>query len=138
LVSNHPLQRLATLHTPIFDEIKKMKKAVIILLAVLVLGSCSLTSRTTIGPKKAFELGDGRHGSFKAVVKNDSDVAVDIYQVPLGGAETRLITLQPGQQKTVRFDADTKAIFKNTSSKEAALVLKVTGDTGLTMGGANY
>jgi len=115
-----------------------MKKAVVFLLTVLALSSCALTSRTTIGPQKAFELGDGRHGSFKAVVKNESDVALDVYQVPLGGAATRLITLQPGQQKTVRFNADTKAIFKNTSNKEATVVLKVTGDTGLTMGGANY
>lgn len=115
-----------------------MKKVVIILLAAIPLSSCSLTSRTTIGPQKAFELGDGRHGSFKAVVKNDSDVPVVVYQVPLGGAEIKLIALQPGQQKTVRFAADTKAIFKNTTNKEAAVLLKVTGDTGLTMGGANY
>ncbi len=115
-----------------------MKKAMIILAAAITLSSCSLSSRTTIGPQKAFELGDGKHGSFKAVVKNDSDVPVEVYKVPPGGAETKLITLQPGQQKTVRFDADTKAIFKNTSNKTAAVLLKVTGDTGLTMGGPNY
>ncbi len=115
-----------------------MKKVFTILAAVITLSSCALTSRTSIGPQKAFELGDGRHGSFKAVVKNDSDVPVGVYQVPLGGAETKLTTLQPGQQKTVRFNADTKAIFKNTNNKEAAVLLKVTGDTGLTMGGANY
>ncbi len=115
-----------------------MKKALIILLAIPVLSSCALNSRTTIGPQKAFELGDGKHGSFKAVVKNDSEVPVDVYQLPLGGAEIKLITLQPGQQKTVRFNADTKAIFKNTGKKEAAVKLKVTGDTGLSMGGPNY
>jgi len=107
-----------------------MKKAMIILAAAITFSSCSLSSRTTIGPQKAFELGDGKHGSFKAVVKNDSDVPVEV--------ETKLITLQPGQQKTVRFDADTKAIFKNTGNKTAAVLLKVTGDTGLTMGGPNY
>ncbi len=89
-----------------------MKKLILILLAAVSLSSCTLTSRTTIGPQKAFELGDGRHGSFKAVVKNDSDVAVDVYQVPFGGAETKLITLQPGEQKTVRFDADLKPFLK--------------------------
>ena len=107
-----------------------MKKAMIILAAAITFSSCSLSSRTTIGPQKAFEL--------KAVVKNDSDVPVEVYKVPPGGAETKLITLQPGQQKTVRFDADTKAIFKNTGNKTAAVLLKVTGDTGLTMGGPNY
>lgn len=115
-----------------------MKKIVLVFLVVISISSCTLTSRTTIGPQKVFELGDGKHGSFKAVVKNDSDVAVDVYQVPLGGIEEKLISLKPGQQKTVRFDADTKAIFKNTGNKEAALLLKVTGDTGLTMGGPNY
>lgn len=115
-----------------------MKKLFLIFSVAIAITSCSLTSRTTIGPNKAFELGDGNHGAFKAAVKNDSDVPVDIYKTLPGGAETKLLTLQPGQQKTVRFAADTKAIFKNTSSKEAAVLLKVTGDTGLTMGGANY
>ena len=115
-----------------------MKKALTLLTTVLTLISCSLTSRTIIGPQKAFELGEGRHGSFKASLKNDSDVPLDVYQVPFGGVETKLTTLQPGQQKTVRFNADTKAIFKNTTNREAVVLLKVTGDTGLTMGGANY
>ncbi len=115
-----------------------MKKVIIILTAAITLISCSLTSQTTIGPQKAFELGDGQHGSFKAVVKNDGEVPIEVYRVPLGGAETKLITLEPGQQKIVRFDADTKAIFKNSANKAATVVLKVTGDTGLSMGGPNF
>jgi hypothetical protein len=134
------LQRPPPLYAPIFVETKKltMKKILFLLLIAAAFSSCSLTSRTSIGPQKAFELGDGQHGSFKVVVKNDCDVAVDVFEVPLGGAEKKLLTLQPGQQKTVRFAADTKAIFKNNSNKEAAVKLKVTGDTGLTMGGPNY
>lgn len=115
-----------------------MKTFCILLFAAIILQSCSLTSQTTIGPNKAFELGDGEHGSFKATVKNISRVAVEVCETPIGGTEKKLVTLQPGQQKTVRFAANTKAIFKNTSNKEAAVLLKVTGDTGLTMGGPNY
>ena len=115
-----------------------MKKMVFLLVVAAAISSCSLTSRTSIGPQKAFELGNGQHGSFKAVVKNDGDVAVDVFEVPLSSAEKKLLTLQPGQQKTVRFAADTKAVFKNNSNKEATVKLKVTGDTGLTMGGSNY
>jgi len=115
-----------------------MKNVLILLVAGLLLQSCALHSRTTIGPRKAFELGDGTHGSFKARVYNDSDVPVEICSAGLGQSEKKLLTLQPGQQKTVRFAADTKAIFKNSNDKEAVVKLKVTGDTGLSMGGPNY
>lgn len=115
-----------------------MKNLFILLFAGLLLQSCALNSRTTIGPRKAFELGDGTHGSFKARVYNDSEVPVEICSAGLDQAEKKLLTLNPGQQKTVRFGADTKAIFKNNSDKEAVVKLKVTGDTGLSMGGPNY
>jgi hypothetical protein len=110
----------------------------LILAAIVTLQSCSLTSRTTIGPNKAFELGDGTHGSFTATVKNDCTVPVEIFEMPLGATEKKLATLQPGQQKKVKFAANTKAIFKNTSNEEAIVNLKVSGDTGLSMGGPNY
>ena len=115
-----------------------MKNLLFLLVAGLLLQSCALHSRTTIGPRKAFELGDGTHGSFKARVYNDSDIPVEICSAGMGQSEKKLITLKPGQQKTVRIAADTKAIFKNNSDKEAAVKLKVTGDTGLSMGGPNY
>ncbi len=115
-----------------------MKKICIILLAAASLYSCALTSQTTIGPNKAFELGDGEHGAFKATVKNISAVPVELCATALGGTEKKLATLQPGQQKTVRFSANTKAIFKNNNNQQANIKLKVTGDTGLSMGGPNY
>jgi len=115
-----------------------MKNVFLVLLAIVTLPSCALHSKTTIGPKKAFELGDGQHGSFKASVHNDSKTAVDVYEARLGQSEKKLLTLQPGQKQTVRFGADTKAIFKNETNQAATVTLKVTGDTGLTMGGPNY
>jgi hypothetical protein len=115
-----------------------MKNLISFLLLSFLLSSCALTSRTTIGPQKGFELGDGTHGAFTAMVRNDCSVAVEIYKMPLGGTIQKIATLQPGQQKKVRIDADTKAIFKNISNEEAAVKLKVTGDTGLSIGGPNY
>ncbi len=115
-----------------------MKQLLILLAAGLMIQSCALHSRTSIGPQKAFELGEGTHGSFKAKVKNDSEVPVEICSARLGQTEKKLLTLNPGQQTTLRFGADTKVIFKNNSSREAVVQLKVTGDTGLTMGGPNY
>lgn len=115
-----------------------MKTAAWLIITLFAVSSCSLTSNTTIGPQRAFELGDGEHRSFKAVVLNNSKVAVEVYKASLGQGETKLLSLQPGQRKTVRFAANTKAIFKNESSEEATVSLKVTGDTRLTMGGPNY
>lgn len=115
-----------------------MKNLLFLFAAGILLQSCALHSNTTIGPRKAFELGDGNHGSFKAMVKNISEVPVEICSARLGQSEQKLITLNSGQQKTVRFAADTKAIFKNNNDKAATVKLKVTGDTGLTMGGPNY
>ena len=59
---------------------------------------------------------------------------MEVCETPMCGTEKKLITLQPGQQKTVRFGANTKAIFKNNNEKQADVKLKVTGDTRLTMG----
>jgi len=116
-----------------------MKKLLFpLFITVAILASCSLTSQTFIGPQKAFELGDGKHGAFTAIVKNDCGVPVVIYKMPLGDTAIKLATLIPGQKKTIRFAANTKAIFKNNSNAEAVVKLKVTGDTGLSMGGPNY
>jgi len=115
-----------------------MKRAVLITLALFTLASCAIHSRTSIGPQRAFELGAGLHGPFKAAVKNDSGTNLDLYEMKLGYPAKKLLTLEPGQKKTVRFGADTKAIFKNNTNNEAAVILKVTGDTGLTMGGTVY
>jgi ABC-type Fe3+-hydroxamate transport system substrate-binding protein len=115
-----------------------MKKVALVLVTLIMFSACALTSNTVIGPKKEFELGDGKHGAFEAVVKNVSDATVDIYKQPLGGAQEKVISLAPGDKTTVSIAADTKAIFKNLSNGQASLNLKVTGDTGLSMGGPNY
>lgn len=115
-----------------------MKKLFFIIITAVAFAACSLTSNTVIGPKKEFELGDGTHGSFTAAIKNVSDATVEIYRQPLGGVQEKVISLAPGDKTTVTIAANTKAIFKNLSNGQASLNLKVTGDTGLSMGGPNY
>ena len=115
-----------------------MKKLLLLVFVATVFNSCALTSGTQIGPKKEFELGDGRHGAFTASIKNDGNTTVDIYEQPLGGEAKKIASLTPGQKITVVIAADTKAIFKNMENNQASLQLKVTGDTGLSMGGPNY
>jgi hypothetical protein len=115
-----------------------MKKFLFLIIVAAMVSSCALTSGTQIGPKKEFELGDGRHGAFTASVKNDGRTTVEIYEQPLGGQQKKIATLAPGDKIKVSIAADTKAIFKNIDSSQASLQLKVTGDTGLSMGGPNY
>jgi len=115
-----------------------MKRAVLITLALFTLASCAIHSRTSIGPQRAFELGAGQHGPFKAFVKNDSGSNLEVYEMKPGYPAKKLLTLEPGQKKTVRFGANTKAIFTNNTNNEAAVILKITGDTGLSMGGPDY
>ena len=119
---------------------KKMKKLLTFISVSLLLISCAtLSSRTVIGPKKAFELGEGRHGSYTANITNDCNVPVEIFVVSLDGTETYLATLLPAENKKIDVSANTKAIFKNNSSKQAALKLKLYGNTAnLSMGGPNY
>jgi hypothetical protein len=118
-----------------------MKRTFLLALIIASFSSCaftSLTSGTQIGPKKEFELGDGKHGAFKASVKNSGTTTVEVFEQPLGGEQKKLATLAPGDKTSVRFKANTKAIFKNLDNNPASLALKVTGDTGLSMGGPNY
>jgi ABC-type Fe3+-hydroxamate transport system substrate-binding protein len=115
-----------------------MQKLFLAIIAVVTFSACSVTSNTVIGPKKEFELGDGKHGSFTAAIKNVSNATVEIYKQPLGGEQEKVVSLSPGQKATVTIAADTKAIFKNLSNGQASLNLKLTGDTGLSMGGPNY
>lgn len=115
-----------------------MKPLLMLFITAVLFCSCALTSNTFIGPNKEFELGAGTHGNFNARVKNVSKTTIEIYEQPLGDTVKRVATLKPGQTIYAMFAANTKAIFKNATDREASLDLKVTGDTGLSMGGPNY
>ncbi len=115
-----------------------MKHLFIFFITAVLGSSCALTSNTIIDPKKEFELGDGTHGNFNAKVKNVSRATIEIYEQALGDTVKKVATLTPGKTIYAMFAANTKAIFKNITDKQASLDLKVTGDTGLSMGGPNY
>jgi hypothetical protein len=112
-------------------KIKLMMAAIAL---VTFMASCSLTSNTTIAPKKQFVLGNNEHGSFKVKLKNVSNQPLEVYQAPLGGGRHSGSMVQPGRSVTVKVQANTALIIDNQSGDTASVNLKVTGDTGLSMG----
>ncbi len=111
-----------------------MKLMMAALAVVTLMASCSLTSNTTIEPKKQFVLGNNEHGSFKVKMKNVSSQPVEVYQAPLGGGRHSGRTVQPGQSVTVKVQSNTALIVSNQSTDTVSVALKVTGDAGLSMG----
>lgn len=113
-----------------------MKKTIILLTIFIgfVISSCALHSVTYIDPLKSFQLGEGEHGSFKASIKNISQVNVEIRTQPLGGEEKSVILLKPNQLVNLSVDKNTKTIFKNPSDSQASIKIDLTGDTRLSMG----
>jgi hypothetical protein len=111
-----------------------MKQILTIMAIISVMASCSLTSNTTIEPKKQFVLGNNEHGSFTVKMKNVSNQPVEVYQAPLGGGRHSGSTVQPGRSVTVKVQSNTALIVNNPSADTVSVALKVTGDTGLSMG----
>jgi hypothetical protein len=111
-----------------------MKQLLTMIVIALAMASCSLTSNTTIEPKKQFVLGNNEHGSFKVKMKNVSSQPVEVYQAPLGGGSHSGSTVQPGRSVTVKVQANTALVVNNPSGETVSVALKVTGDTGLSMG----
>jgi hypothetical protein len=112
----------------------KMKLMMAAIALVAFMASCSLTSNTTIEPKKQFVLGNNEHGSFKVKMKNVSNQPVEVYQAPLGGGRHSGSIVKPGQSITVKVQSNTALVVDNQSTETVSVALKVTGDTGLSMG----
>lgn len=119
-----------------------MKKS-IILLAIFIgltaaacgtLGAGAIHSVTYIEPLKSFELGEGKHDSFDASIKNISQVNVEIFTHPLDGEKKSVIMLKPNQLVNLSVDKNTKTIFKNASNSQAAMDIVLKGETSLSMG----
>ncbi|MFZ4058912.1 MAG: hypothetical protein ACOYKE_12285 [Ferruginibacter sp.] len=116
-----------------------MKKLIAAIFVLALLTSCAIHSDLTIRPQKAFELGEGEHGSFKVSAKNVSDVDVDIFKTAINGRPEFLLTLRPSQSGKIKFEANTKATFQNKGNTDARLKVNITGDAkSLSMGGPNY
>jgi hypothetical protein len=117
-----------------FTNLQTMKKIMAMMGIVVAMASCSLTSNTTIEPKKQFVLGNNEHGSFTVKMKNVSNQVLNFYQAPLGGGKHSGSTIKPGMSVTVNVQANTAFIIDNPSAKTVSVALKLTGDTGLSMG----
>lgn len=114
-----------------------MKTLFTTLLLAFVLTSCSLTSNTMIKPNDSFVLGNNQHGSFKVKLKNVSRNNLEVYHAPIEGGRHSSQKVKPNEYATVKVDRNTALIINNTSKDTASVDLKVTGDTGLSMGYSN-
>jgi hypothetical protein len=111
-----------------------MQPFIFSLAVTFLLSSCSLTSTTFIKPGEHFELGNNPHGSFKVRVKNISGHELSIWEAPIDGGRHSPVIVRPNQSVRIKVDKDTAVKIENKQDKEAAVKLKVTGDTGLSMG----
>jgi hypothetical protein len=109
-------------------------------LACILLSACqylpitSLTSTTTIGGNNAFVLGNNPHGSFSASLTNLSNTEVMVWRCPLGGGQHSPVQVKPKEQIRVHVEKNTALRIENSSAQAVDVLLKVKGDTGLSMG----
>jgi hypothetical protein len=103
-------------------------------ICIMFNSGCALHSTTYIKANDAFVLGNNKHGSFRASLKNISKHPITVHEAPIDGGKHSETTVQPNQKVSVKVDRNTALIVTNASNTEAAVQLKVTGDTGLSMG----
>jgi hypothetical protein len=114
-----------------------MKQLCFSFLVALVLSSCSLTSKTIIPAGQYFELGNNQHGSFRISLKNNADHELTICEAPVNGGRHSPEVLLPDKSIKIKVNKNTALRIENNDKKEATVRLKVTGDTGLSMGYKN-
>lgn len=110
-------------------------------LFLLMIVSCNIFGRlnsvTSIQPKDIFILGNNEHGSFRVELKNISSGDLEIFLTPLGGGKHSYQIIKPSQSIKIKVDKNTALNISNSTEKIADVNLKVTGDTGLSMGYKN-
>jgi hypothetical protein len=111
-----------------------MKQFIIILSIAFAMTSCGLTSNTTIKPNDSFVLGNNQHGSFKVKLKNMGAQNLEVYHAPVAGGRHSGQTVQPNQRVTIKVSSNTALVIKNATADTTSVNLKVSGDTGLSMG----
>lgn len=118
-----------------------MKTTLFSLALMFMITSCgifgSLTSNTVIKPNDSFILGNNEHGSFNVKLKNVSTNDLEIYQAPINGGKHSTQIVKPNGIINLKVESNTALIINNKSSETASVDLKVTGDTGLSMGYKN-
>jgi hypothetical protein len=93
-----------------------------------------LTSNTIIEPNQSFVLGEGKHGDYKAKIINKGEVDVEVFGEREDEERKSLGVLKPNDKNEYNIAKNTKVIFKNLGNKTATISIKLSGDTGLSMG----
>ena len=117
-----------------------MKKKKFFILSVLfILCACkSLTSVTSIEVNKSFVLGEGKHGSYSARIKNVGSDLIEVLIIDINKNSNSLGLLKVNQSATYQVLENNTVQFKNLStSRNGIIEIKANGDTNLTMGYKN-
>lgn len=118
-----------------------MKGLIFSVLIMTIFASCNifnrLNSETTIQPNDRFVLGNNDHGAFKVKLKNISSIDLEVYLTPINGGKHSMQIIKPSQSTSIKVEKNTALNIANNSSTVAFVNLKVTGDTGLSMGYSN-
>ena len=94
----------------------------------------NLTSTTIIEAKQSFVLGEGKHGGYTAKVVNKGNVDVEVFTAAEKEERKSLGILKPNDKSEYNVARNTQVIFKNLGDKTATIGIKLSGDTGLSMG----
>ena len=112
-----------------------MKKIIGLILFIATLQSCrTINSTTYIAPKEAFVLGEGKHGSYKAKVKNIGNSEIEIMQVDKAGNSVSLGILKQGDKGAYPVARNMTVMFSNLGKQEGILKIHARGDVNLSMG----
>lgn len=113
-----------------------MKNLIFVCLALLTfaVSSCSVTSSTLIKSKESFVLGNNKHNSFSVKMQNVSLSNLTYYFAPIEGVASAPKIIKPYQKADIQVDKNTALIIDNSTNIMATVKLKITGDTGLSMG----
>jgi len=115
-----------------------MKNLLILTLIFIGLQACkSLTSTTYIDPKKTFVLGEGKHGSYDATIKNVGKDMVEVIQIDEKGRNYTMDILKIGEKKEYKVAKNATVMFKNINmEKQAIIEILITGNpnASLSMG----
>jgi hypothetical protein len=93
-----------------------------------------LTSTTTIEQNQSFVLGEGKHAGYNAKITNKGSVDVEVFGERENEERKSLGVLKPKDKSEYNVAENTKVIFKNLGNETATIGIKLSGDTGLSMG----
>jgi hypothetical protein len=94
--------------------------------------SPDLTSNLNIPAQQRFIFAGEQSEPFVAFVTNRGSVPVQIV-AELEGVTKPIVTVEPGQKVSHRFDARQSAVFENPSNEQANLLVEVWGQTEVGM-----